>query len=225
MDRRDNLYGRRKGKPLSPRRQALMATAYPALAIDLAARPADLRTVFPVDVGAVRLEIGFGGGEHLIAAATRLANFGFIGVEPFLNGMAKAVAAVTDLGLRNVRLFGGDAANLLDWLPTASLAEIDLFYPDPWPKKRHFKRRFVSLVNLDRFARVLASGGLFRFVSDIDSYVEWTLRHALTHPDLVWTAEQADDWRRPFPDWPGTRYEAKALTAGRRPAYLTFKRR
>jgi tRNA (guanine-N7-)-methyltransferase len=226
MDRRDNLYGRRKGKPLSPRRLQLMATAYPALAIDLgAAAPADLPTIFPVALSGVRLEIGFGGGEHLIAAATRQANLGFIGVEPFLNGMAKAVAAVADLGLRNVRLFDGDAANLLDWLPPASLAEIDLFYPDPWPKKRHFKRRFVSRANLDRFARVLAPGGLFRFVSDIDSYVEWTLRHALAHPDLVWTAEQADDWRRPFPDWPGTRYEAKALTAGRRPAYLTFKRR
>jgi len=226
MDRRDNLYGRRKGKPLSTRRLALMATAYPALAIDLAAAtPADLRTIFPVDIAGVRLEIGFGGGEHLIAAAIRQADFGFIGVEPFLNGMAKAVAAVADLGLRNVRLFDGDAANLLDWLPPVSLAEIDLFYPDPWPKKRHFKRRFVSRANLDRFARVLAPGGLLRFVSDIDSYVEWTLRHALAHADLAWTAEQADDWRRPFPDWPGTRYEAKALTAGRRPAYLTFKRR
>jgi len=210
MDRRDNLHGRRKGKPLSPRRLALMANAYPRLA---------------VDVSAVSLEIGFGGGEHLIAAAVRRADLGFIGVEPFLNGMAKAVAAINDLGIRNVRLFSGDAVKLLDWLPPASLTEIDLFYPDPWPKKRHFKRRFVSRANLDRFARVLHPDGLFRFVSDIESYVEWTLIHGLAHPDFLWTAERADDWRRPFPDWPGTRYEAKALAAGRGPTYLTFKRR
>jgi tRNA (guanine-N7-)-methyltransferase len=226
MDRRDSLYGRRKGKPLSPRRLALMADVYPTLAIDLAApSPADLRMIFPVDVGGVRLEIGFGGGEHLLAAATRRTDLGFIGVEPFLNGMAKAVAAIADLGVRTVRLFDGDAVNLLDWLPPASLTGIDLFYPDPWPKKRHFKRRFVGRANLDRFARVLASDGLFRFASDVESYVEWTLLHGLAHPDFVWTAERADDWRRPFPDWPGTRYEAKALAAGRRPAYLAFKRR
>jgi tRNA (guanine-N7-)-methyltransferase len=226
MNRRDNLYGRRKGKPLSPRRLGLMANAYPRLAVDVAAgRPADLRMIFPVDVSGVALEIGFGGGEHLMAAATGRSDLGFIGVEPFLNGMAKAVAAVVDLGIGNVRLFGGDAVMLLDWLPEASLTEIDLFYPDPWPKKRHFKRRFVSRANLDRFARVLSSDGLFRFVSDIDSYVEWTLLHALAHRDFLWTAERADDWRRPFPNWPGTRYEAKALAAGRKPAYLTFKRR
>jgi tRNA (guanine-N7-)-methyltransferase len=226
MDRRDNLYGRRKGKPLSPRRLGLMAALYPALAVDVAMpSPADLGSLFPIVVDGVRLEIGFGGGEHLIAAATARNDLGFIGVEPFVNGMAKVVAAVADLGLRNIRLFEGDAARLLEWLPSTSLAEIDLFYPDPWPKKRHFKRRFVSRANLDRFARVLLPGGLFRFVSDIESYVEWTLLHTGRHADFAWTAERADDWRRPFPQWPGTRYEAKALAAGRKPAYLTFKRR
>jgi len=226
MERRDNLYGRRKGKPLSPRRLGLMATVYPTLAVDVATpSPRDLRTIFPVAVSDIRLEIGFGGGEHLIAAATKRHDLGFIGVEPFVNGMAKVVAAVADLGLRNIRLFDGDAVRLLDWLPSASLAEVDLFYPDPWPKKRHFKRRFVGRANLDRFARVLLRGGLFRFVSDIESYVEWTLLHTLRHADFAWTAERADDWRRPFPDWPGTRYEAKALAGGRKPAYLTFKRR
>jgi tRNA (guanine-N7-)-methyltransferase len=226
MDRRDHLYGRRKGKPLSPRRLGLMATLYPALAVDVAMpSPADLGSLFPVAVGGVRLEIGFGGGEHLIAAATERDDLGFVGVEPFVNGMAKVVAAVADLGLRNIRLFDGDAARLLEWLPSASLAEIDLFYPDPWPKKRHFKRRFVSRANLDRFARVLLPGGLFRFVSDVESYVEWTLLHAVRHADFAWTAERDDDWRRPFPQWPGTRYEAKALAAGRKPAYLTFERR
>ncbi|KAB2855199.1 MAG: tRNA (guanosine(46)-N7)-methyltransferase TrmB, partial [Bauldia sp.] len=96
--------------------------------------------------------------------------------------------------------------------------------PDPWPKRRHWKRRFVGPANLDRLARVLKPGGPFRFVSDIDSYVEWTLLHLQRRSDFAWTAEKADDWRLPFPGWPGTRYEAKALAAGRRPAYLAFVR-
>ena len=225
MERRDSLYGRRKGKPLSARRERLMATLYRSLAIDLgAAPPDDLAALLPVPVTDVRLEIGFGGGEHLIHEAKAAPSVGFIGVEPFLAGMAKAVAAVDEADLKNLRLFDGDAARLLDWLPPASLARVDLLYPDPWPKRRHWKRRFVGPANLDRLARVLKPGGLFRFVSDIDSYVEWTLLHLQRRSDFAWTAEKADDWRLPFPGWPGTRYEAKALAAGRRPAYLAIVR-
>ena len=225
MERRDSLYGRRKGKPLSARREGLMATLYPALAIDLAAAPpADAASLFRVPVDTVCLEIGFGGGEHLIHEATAAPRIGFLGVEPFLAGMAKAVAAVAETGLRNLRLFDGDAAHLLDWLPPASLSRVDLLYPDPWPKRRHWKRRFVNPANLDRLARVLRPGGLFRLASDIDSYVAWTLLHLLKRPDFEWTAERADDRRLPFPGWPGTRYEAKALAAGRKPAYLAFRR-
>ena len=225
MERRDSLYGRRKGKPLSARRERLMATLYRSLAIDLgAAPPDDLAALLPVPVTDVRLEIGFGGGEHLIHEAKAAPSVGFIGVEPFLAGMAKAVAAVDEADLKNLRLFDGDAARLLDWLPPASLARVDLLYPDPWPKRRHWKRRFVGPAKLDRLARVLKPGGLFRFVRDIDSYVEWTLLHLQRRSDFAWTAEKADDWRLPFPGWPGTRYEAKALAAGRRPAYLAFVR-
>jgi tRNA (guanine-N7-)-methyltransferase len=224
--RRDALWGRRKGKPLSQRRLALMQHLLPALAIDVERpSPASLADMFPGPVSAVCLEIGFGGGEHLIHEAVAYPEIGFIGVEPFLNGLAKAVAAIADLDLKNVRLFGGDAAVLLDWLPPASLDRVDLLYPDPWPKRRHWKRRFVSKQNLDRMARTLVSGGRFRFASDIDSYVDWTLLHCLARPEFVWTAERADDWRKPFPGWAGTRYEAKALRAGRRPAYLAFERR
>jgi tRNA (guanine-N7-)-methyltransferase len=203
-----------------------MATLYPALAVDLSApAPSDLRALFPVPVDAVRLEIGFGGGEHMLAEATRSPDIGFIGVEPFVNGMAKAVSAIAETGARNIRLHDGDAALLLDWLPPASLVGVDLLYPDPWPKKRHFKRRFVSDENLDRIARALKPGGLFRVASDIESYIDWTLLHVLKRSDLAWTAERADDWRKPFPGWPGTRYEAKAVAAGRMPAYLAFLRR
>jgi tRNA (guanine-N7-)-methyltransferase len=138
--------------------------------------------------------------------------------------MAKAVSAIADRELRNVGLFDGDASRLLDWLPAGSIARVDLLYPDPWPKKRHWKRRFVSQENLDRIARALRPGGELRFASDISSYVEWTLIHLLRRSDFLWTARRADDWRKPWAGWPGTRYEAKALKAGRRPAYLVFQR-
>jgi len=223
VDHEDALYGRRKGKKLSPRRTALMATLYKALEVDLSTSPpASLAGLFPVPVSDVRLEIGFGGGERLVAAAAGAPGSGFIGVEPFLNGMAKAVAIIADRGLRNIRLFGGDAARLLDWLPAGSLVEVDLFYPDPWPKKRHWKRRFVSPANLDRIARVLRRGGAFRFASDVESYVEWTLLHLLRRTDFEWQAARADDWRQPFPGWVETRYEAKARAAGRKCTYLLF---
>lgn len=202
-----------------------MARAYPAHAIDLAVPPPEpLTGLFPVPVKETRLEIGFGGGEHLVAEAAADQETGFIGVEPFVAGMAKAVSAIADRSLGNVRLFDGDAVHLLDWLPAASLSRVDLLYPDPWPKRRHWKRRFVSEANLDRVARVLAMGGLFRIASDIDDYIAWTLRHFARRKDFVWTAERADDWRKPFPGWPGTRYEAKAVAAGRRPTYLAFRR-
>jgi len=223
--RRDSLYGRRKGKPLSPRRAHLMATVFPALAIDVARPPpADIAMLFARRPAAVGLEIGFGGGEHLVAAAAAAPAVCFIGIEPFLNGMASAVAAIHDNGLDNIRLFDGEATRLLDWLPPASLDAVDLLYPDPWPKKRHWKRRFVGDDNLDRLARVMKPGGNFRFVSDIASYVEWTLVHVLRHPAFAWTAANADDWRQPFAGWPGTRYEAKAVAAGRTPTYLAFRR-
>ena len=223
-ERRDSLYGRRIGKPLSPRRAGLMASEFPKLALDLSTPAlADIAGLFPAAPARIHLEIGFGGGERLIAAATRSPDIGFIGIEPFLNGMAKAVTAIVDGRLRNVRLFGGEASALLDWLPEVSLDEVDLLYPDPWPKRRHWKRRFVSDQNLDRLARVIRPGGIFRLVSDIPAYIEWTLAHVAKRADFTWTAERAGDWLLPFPDWPGTRYEAKAIRAGRVPTYLTFR--
>ncbi len=225
MERRQALHGRRKGKPLSGRRAALMAEVFPTLAIDVGSPPpVACGDLFPGMPTTVRLEIGFGAGEHLVDAATQAPGTGFIGVEPFVNGMARAVAAIVDGGLANVRLFDGEATRLLDWLPPASLDSVDLLYPDPWPKRRHWKRRFVNDANLDRLARTLKPGGVFRFVSDIASYVEWALICLLRRPDFAWTAERADDWLRPFPAWTGTRYEAKALTHGRAPTYLAFVR-
>ena len=170
------------------------------------------------------LEIGFGAGEHLTTAANEDRDTGFIGVEPFVNGMARAVSEVDRLGLRNVRLFDGEAGSLMDWLPAGSVDRIELLYPDPWPKRRHHKRRFVSPENLDRAARLLAAGGSFVLATDIASYAEWSLIRFRRHPSFSWTARQADDWRQPFTDWTRTRYETKARAAARRSVYLRFER-
>lgn len=223
---RGAFFGRRKGKKLRAGQARLTETLLPALRIDLAApAPADLAQLFPRPVRDVRLEIGFGGSEHLIAQAELYPDCGFIGIEPFVNGMAKALAAIDAKGLSNIRLHHGDATDVLAWLPPASLARIDLLYPDPWPKRRHWKRRFVQDKSIAALARVLRPGGEFRFASDIDDYSAWTLVRLLRSPDFEWTAERADDWRKPWSDFGGTRYEAKAKREGRTPCYLAFRRR
>ena len=219
------FFGRRKGKPLRGQQTARLERVMPALAIDLATTvPAEIKDLFSVPVTRVRLEIGFGGGEHLVHRAGEEPQTGFIGVEPFVNSMAKLLARVEENGLRNIRTYDDDATQLLDWLPSASVDQIDLLYPDPWPKRKHWKRRFVSRVNLDRFHRVLKPGGLFCFASDIDTYIDWTLIHCRDHGGFEWTARNAADWNTAFAGWPGTRYEAKARREGRGSAYLTFRR-
>jgi tRNA (guanine-N7-)-methyltransferase len=219
------FFGRRKGHALKPRQAALFETLLPRLALDLSVPPpSDLTTLFD-SVHEVRAESGFGGGEHLIAEAVQHPEIGFIGIEPFINGMAKALAAIDERGLTNIRLHHGDAIDVLRWLPDASLARFDLLYPDPWPKRRHWKRRFVQPDRLAQIARILRAGGEFRFVTDWSDYAAWTLRHVAQMPDFEWTAERADDWRLPWPGFTATRYEAKAKRASRRPCYLIFRRR
>lgn len=218
------FFGRRHGKTIRPV-QAQALGGYGEFGLDLASPcPSDPRNLFDVPVEGIRLEIGFGGGEHLHHEAGRFPATGFIGVEPFVNGMAKFLVLQSQQPRTNIRLHNDDATRLLDWLPDTSLLGIDLLYPDPWPKKRHWKRRFLNPTNLDRFARVLKPGGIFRFASDMDSYVNWTLERVLAHPAFTWEARSADDWRRPYEGWPGTRYEMKAIREGRAPAYLTFRR-
>jgi tRNA (guanine-N7-)-methyltransferase len=218
------FFGRRKGHALKPAQAALFETLLPRLALDLDALPHDLRALFPVPVEAVRLEIGFGGGEHLMHEAETNPRTGFIGIEPFVNGMAKALAATAARGLRNVRLHHGDAIDVIARLPQASLARVDLIHPDPWPKRRHWKRRFVQDDNVAVIARILQPGGEFRFVSDIPDYAAWTLVRLLRSLAFNWTAERADDWRRPWAGFSGTRYQAKAHREGRVPCFLIFRK-
>jgi tRNA (guanine-N7-)-methyltransferase len=219
------FFGRRKGHRLKPQQVALFDTLLPRLALDLGASAGALARLFGGATQDVRLEIGFGGGEHLIAEAERHPQSGFIGVEPFENGMGKALTAIAAHGLTNIRLHFGDAIHVLDWLPEGSIARLDLLYPDPWPKRRHWKRRFIQDATVTAIARVLAPGGLLCFVTDWPDYAAWTLQHLMRSRDFEWTAERADDWRKPWPDFTSTRYEAKAKRAGRMPCYLIFRRR
>jgi tRNA (guanine-N7-)-methyltransferase len=219
------FFGRRKGHALKPRQAALFDTLLPAIGLDLATPPpADLRALFARPVDEVRLEIGFGGAEHLIAQAQANPDVGYIGTDGFLNAIAKALVAIEERKLDTIRLFHGDASDLLDWLPAGALTRIDLLYPDPWPKRRHWKRRFVQDDSLKRLARLLKSGGEFRFATDIPSYAEHTLMRILRSPDFEWTAERADDWRKPWDGFVRTRYEAKAIREGRTPAYFIFRK-
>jgi len=219
------LFGRRKGKALSARQQQLIDRLLPQTLLDLGRPPAsDLSELFASPVDRIFLEIGFGGGEHLTGLAAEYPKIGFVGIEPFINGLAKCLTQIDALKLANIRLFDGDAALVLDWLPPASIDRIYLLYPDPWPKKRHWKRRFVNTDNLAAMSRVLKPGGQLRFASDIAHYVNWTLRHAAAQPSVRWTALAGDDWRKPWPDWTETRYEAKARREGRMPTYLIFEK-
>jgi tRNA (guanine-N7-)-methyltransferase len=173
----------------------------------------------------LRLEIGFGAGEHLLQRAIENPAVGFIGCEAYQDGVARLVSDVIDSGVENIRIHAGDAIDLLARLPAGAVDRIDLLYPDPWPKRRQRKRRFISDERLAALARVLKPGGSFRFATDIDDYAGWTLARVLASPDWEWPVTGAADWLRPEAGWTSTRYESKALAAGRVPSYLRFVRR
>jgi tRNA (guanine-N7-)-methyltransferase len=218
------FFGRRKGRRLRPQQAALFDTLLPQLALDLRPPPGRLDSLFPGTVDEVSLEIGFGGGEHLVRQAQMHPGTGFIGIEPFVNGMAKMLRAIAAQNLSNIRLHHGDATEVLAWLPPACLARVDLIYPDPWPKRRHWKRRFVQERSVAEIARILRPSGEFRFATDIADYAAWTLKHVVRSTRFTWTAERAEDWRRPWPGFAETRYEAKAKRTRRQPCYLVFRR-
>ena len=220
-----SFFGRRKGHKLRAYQADLIESLLPRLGLDTSsAAPSQLAEIFDRKLDDVRLEIGFGGGEHLAAEALAFPNIGFIGCEPYVNGMAKVLAQLEAHNIANVRLFAGDAAELLAWAPSRSLARIDLIHPDPWPKRRHWKRRFVQDATVAAMARVIKPLGEFRFVSDIDDYCAWTLAHVLRSPDFTWLAERAADWQHPWEGYTMTRYGRKAEREGRISTYLRFRR-
>ena len=216
-------YGRRKAKPLSARQERLIGELLPRLRLDLAHEPPrSLAALFPKPVKEVWLEIGFGSGEHLLWQAERREDVGFIGCEPFINGMASLLGAVETSGIATIRVHDGDARDVLAWLPDGSIGRIFLLFPDPWPKKRQLKRRLLSRETVKALARVLRRGGEFRFASDDANYAAQALLLARTSGDFIWKAERAADWREREGDWPETRYERKALGDGRKAIYLRF---
>lgn len=221
------LYGRRKGRPLRKRKASLLDTLLPSVEIP-SPEPGttlDPAALFTRPVRDLWLEVGFGSGHHLAAQAAANPDVGLIGCEPFVNGVAAMLALVEEGGLDNVRVLPDDARPLLDALPDASVGRAFILFADPWPKKRHWERRFVGPENLPRLARVLKDGAELRLASDDMGLVRWMLEHTRNHADFEWTARQAGDWRERPADWPATRYEQKAIEAGRKPVFLRFLRR
>lgn len=229
-------FGRVKGRPLKPRQAGLVDTLLPHLAIeipeeggiDLAFPTAEETLIPPTDEARpaparVILEIGFGGGEHLVAQAARDPDALFLGAEPFLNGVGSCLRHIEESGVANVRLHHGDARAVIDRLPPARLDRVYILFPDPWPKTRHWKRRLIQPDFLAALARVLKPGGEVRFATDWKHYASWTLEVFLRDADFTWLAERADDWRLAWPGHVPTRYEVKAL-GDTKPLYLRFRR-
>ena len=227
-DRRRRVYGRRLAHRLRPGRQALLERALPALRVELpddeAAR-LDLRGLFQVPVRDIWLEIGFGAGEHLAHQARTNPDVGVIGCEPFVQGVAGLLRHLEDDGTgERVRIFPDDARLLLDRLPDASIGRLFMLFPDPWPKKRHHKRRLIDAEALIHFARILKDGAEFRWASDDGGYVEWTFERVAANDGFAGPERESGDWPSRPADWPETRYEQKARAAGRAPVFLRYVR-
>ena len=223
-----NFYGRTRGKTLKRSQQGYLDADLAALspgAVGWEENPG--RT--PLDLDAlfggrdVWLEIGFGGGEHMVHQAASNPGVGIVGAEPYINGVAMLLGKIRRAGVDNVRIHPGDARDLFDVLPAASVAKAFLLYPDPWPKARHHRRRFVTAEHLAPLARCLRPGAEFRVATDIPDYVRQTMEEVPRH-GFTWTAEGPGDWRAPWDDWIRTRYEAKAIREDRTPHYMTFRR-
>ncbi len=237
--RRRTLHGRRRGKKLRAGQQSLLDTLLPRLALELPAEPVvtpentvadssakiDLAQAFggTLPSGGVWLEVGFGAGEHLIELAETHPTVGLIGCEPYINGVAKCLAHIERTGVTNVRLFTDDARFVMAALPERSLDRAFVLFPDPWPKSRHHKRRFVARENLDVLARLMKPGAELRLATDDPSYLPWMVEHACTHAAFEWLAERPQDWRMRPADWPSTRYEKKRIAGI--PTFLRFRRR
>ena len=223
-----NFYGRRKGKHLRDSQEAYLREDLGDLSPGPVSweenperRPLDLDALF--GGREVWLEIGFGGGEHMVHQAKANPQAGLIGAEPYINGVAMLLGKIREADVSNLRVHPGDVRDLFDVLPDGSISRAFLLYPDPWPKKKHHRRRFVTPEHLEPLARVMKPGAEFRVATDIPDYVRQTLEQVPRH-GFTWLAETRSDWREPWEDWLSTRYEQKALREGRVPHYLTFRR-
>jgi tRNA (guanine-N7-)-methyltransferase len=223
---RPRLYGRRRGRPIRPNRRALLRDQLPAVSVDLQQEYSggELRRLFEADVADVWLEVGFGSGEHLLGQARRHPHVGFVGCEPYINGVAALLAQASDAELTRIRIVADDARPLLQTLPEAGLGRAYVLFADPWPKRRHQTRRFVQAETVTRLAHVLRPGGDLIFATDDAAYARWTLALATDHPAFRWLARRPADWRQPPAGWVTTRYQAKAEAKGAPCFYLEFRR-
>lgn len=224
-----NFYGRRKGKHLRDSQEVYLEEDLAALSpglVDWDVNPErqPLRTDEIFGGKDVWLEVGFGGGEHMVHQAEQNPDIGIIGCEPYINGVAMLLGKIRTAGVENLRVYPGDVRDMFDVLPDASISKAFLLYPDPWPKARHHRRRFVTAEHLEPLNRVLKPGAIFRVATDIADYVRQTLEE-VPKQGFEWLAEGPSDWRVPWDDWISTRYEQKALREGRSPHYLTFRKR
>jgi tRNA (guanine-N7-)-methyltransferase len=218
-------FGRRRGRRLSAHQVSLLEHVLPRVGLDLSSPcPPSLSALFAPTVSEVWLEIGFGGAEHLVWQAGQNPDIGLIGCEVFEDGVVKALADIEERCLANMRLAVEDARDVLRWLPEASLQRVFILFPDPWPKKRHVKRRLVSATLFGLLARVMAPGAELRIATDIGDYARTMLLAAREHPEFVWRARGPEDWRRRAADWPATRYEGKAIAEGRRCYFFSFRK-
>lgn len=217
---RQKLYGRRKGPKLSAHQTELRRTLLNKIAFD---PNRDAWLQFPDSVRELWLEVGFGAGEHLFQLAAENPTAGLIGAEPYESGVAKLLTKLANKPLNNVRIYEGDGRDILAVLPDVSLSRFFLLFPDPWPKTRHHKRRFLQMEMLEELARVLKPGAELRFATDDKSYLPYALERLAAHPAFEWTAQGPNDWKRRPEGWPPTRYEAKAIKGP--PSYLALLRR
>ncbi len=216
------LYGRRKGPALSAHQESLRETLLPRLLLHIEPG-ADPHVYFGTPVTDIWLETGYGAGEHLLWQAQHHPDIGLIGAEPYISGTAKLLSKLEATPLPNIRLHEDDARDIIDALPDASIGRFFLLFPDPWPKTRHHKRRFLQTEMLDRLARILRPGAELRFASDDAGYLAYALERLMAHPAFAWTAKSQADWKTRPADWPPTRYEAKELHGP--PVFLRFVRR
>ena len=222
-----NNFGRRKGKALRSSQKSFMKDLekYCPYGIRLSENPNREKVKFFVNENPIWLEIGFGSGEHLFYQAQNNPSVNFIGCEPYINGVATLLGKLHNQNLKNVIIYPGDIRDLMDVLAEQTLEKVFLLYPDPWPKKRHHKRRFVSKEFLDPLFPLIKTGGKLYLATDIGDYVRQTLLSIEAYDTILWTAESPENWRTPWKNWFVTRYEKKAIAAGRCPYYLTFEKR
>ncbi|MBV8088941.1 MAG: tRNA (guanosine(46)-N7)-methyltransferase TrmB [Alphaproteobacteria bacterium] len=224
--RRQLIFGRRRGRVLRPGQKRLIRELLPRVLLTIPPSAClQQATEVPVAGRPVWLEIGFGAGEHLAAQAECHREINFIGCDVFENGIAKLLERIERRRLDNIRVFNQDARLLIETMPTASVDRVFILFPDPWPKRRHAKRRIISRDTLDSLAAIMKDGAELRVATDDRDYVCWIIERLTNHPAFEWLARRRTDWRERPADWPPTRYEEKALAAGRLPVFFRSRRR